>query len=105
MPASGMSRHERPSAGYTGKQTSLAAFEIRQSLCPAQGDTDSPPCQAHAQPTCPGGTASMTNPADRSAIAQLKSRLRTVMSLNRAAAVLGWDQQTYMPPNGVAARA
>lgn len=35
----------------------------------------------------------------------LKDRLAEISDLNGAAAVLGWDQQTYMPPGGAAARA
>jgi len=35
----------------------------------------------------------------------LKTRLAEVDDLQRAAAVLGWDQQTYMPPGGTEARA
>ncbi len=35
----------------------------------------------------------------------LKSRLKDIHNLNNASAVLGWDQQTYMPPGGAAARA
>lgn len=35
----------------------------------------------------------------------LKAKLKTVHDINHAAAVLGWDQQTYMPPGGAAARA
>ncbi|MCB0209968.1 MAG: carboxypeptidase M32 [Anaerolineae bacterium] len=35
----------------------------------------------------------------------LKARLKTIHDVNYAAAVLGWDQQTYMPPGGAAARA
>ena len=31
---------------------------------------------------------------------QLKEILATVADLNGAAALLGWDQQTYMPPGG-----
>jgi carboxypeptidase Taq len=34
----------------------------------------------------------------------LKTRLLEVDDLNRAAAVLSWDQSTYMPPGGAAAR-
>jgi carboxypeptidase Taq len=34
----------------------------------------------------------------------LKNRLKEVDNLNSAAAVLGWDQATYMPPGGAAAR-
>lgn len=36
---------------------------------------------------------------------ELKKRLAVVSDLQRAAAVLNWDQQTYMPPRGAAARA
>lgn len=36
---------------------------------------------------------------------QLKERLADAHNLARASAVLGWDQQTYMPPGGAAARA
>lgn len=35
---------------------------------------------------------------------QLKERLAVVNDLNGAASLLGWDQQTYMPPGGAAAR-
>lgn len=35
---------------------------------------------------------------------ELKKRLREVDNLNSAAAVLGWDQATYMPPGGAQAR-
>jgi carboxypeptidase Taq len=35
---------------------------------------------------------------------KLKSRLTEINDLGRAAAVLGWDQQTYMPPGGGLAR-
>ncbi|TVM02939.1 MAG: carboxypeptidase [Candidatus Brocadia sp. WS118] len=35
----------------------------------------------------------------------LKKRLAEISDINNAAAVLGWDQQTYMPPGGAAARA
>ncbi|MCB0191162.1 MAG: carboxypeptidase M32 [Anaerolineae bacterium] len=35
----------------------------------------------------------------------LKAKLKTIHDVNYAAAVLGWDQQTYMPPGGAAARA
>lgn len=34
----------------------------------------------------------------------LKERLREINDLRRAAALLSWDQQTYMPPGGVGAR-
>jgi carboxypeptidase Taq len=36
---------------------------------------------------------------------QLKERLAVVSDLNGAASLLGWDQQTFMPPGGAAARA
>ncbi len=39
------------------------------------------------------------------ALDQLKTRLGEIHDLRRANAVLGWDQQTYMPPGGSAARA
>src|SRR5215211_4110798 len=35
---------------------------------------------------------------------QLKTRLMEAADLNLAAAVLGWDLTTYMPPGGAAAR-
>jgi carboxypeptidase Taq len=35
---------------------------------------------------------------------QLRAILAEVSDLNRAAQVLGWDQETYMPPGGVTAR-
>lgn len=35
----------------------------------------------------------------------LKTRLGEIQDLNRATTLLGWDQQTYMPPGGAAARA
>src|SRR2546426_9028110 len=37
-------------------------------------------------------------------LAELKGRLMEVYDLNMAAAVLGWDQATYMPPGGAPAR-
>ena len=37
-------------------------------------------------------------------LAELKTRLMEVSDLNAAAAVLGWDQATYMPSGGAAAR-
>lgn len=36
---------------------------------------------------------------------ELKTRLSEVMDLRSTAAVLSWDQETYMPPGGVQARA
>src|SRR5688572_18355951 len=38
-------------------------------------------------------------------LAALKARLADVHNLGMAGAVLDWDQQTYMPPGGVGARA
>ncbi|MCH8274866.1 MAG: carboxypeptidase M32 [Armatimonadetes bacterium] len=40
-----------------------------------------------------------------SALSKLKERTAEVSRLNEAAAVLSWDQQTYMPPAATAARA
>ncbi len=36
---------------------------------------------------------------------QLKNHLAEIDDLKNAAGVLGWDQQTYMPPGGGQARA
>ncbi len=36
---------------------------------------------------------------------KLKTRLGEISDLRKASALLGWDQQTYMPPGGAAARA
>src|SRR5690242_20200371 len=38
-------------------------------------------------------------------IDRLKDRLAEINDLENAAAVLSWDQQTYMPPGGAEARA
>ena len=38
-------------------------------------------------------------------IVKLREMLGEVFDLSAAAAVLGWDQHTYMPPGGAAARA
>lgn len=43
----------------------------------------------------------MTEPT---ALAELKTRLQEISDLQSAAAVLGWDQQTHMPPGGAASR-
>jgi len=40
-----------------------------------------------------------------SALAQLKEHLATIADLDAAAALLGWDQETYMPPGAIEARA
>src|SRR5262249_38788684 len=37
-------------------------------------------------------------------LSELKHRLMEISDLNFAGAVLGWDQATYMPPGGAAAR-
>jgi carboxypeptidase Taq len=42
--------------------------------------------------------------SDEALLAELEQRLREIADLHAAAAVLGWDQQTYMPPGGAAAR-
>lgn len=39
------------------------------------------------------------------ALAELKARLTELHNIGRAAAILGWDQQTMMPPGGAEARA
>ncbi|OVE82152.1 carboxypeptidase [bacterium M21] len=39
------------------------------------------------------------------ALRELKQRIGEITDLNRAAAVLGWDQQTYMPAGGAVERA
>ncbi len=36
---------------------------------------------------------------------ELRTRLQEIDDINSAAAVLNWDQSTYMPPGGAAARA
>ena len=45
----------------------------------------------------------MANTSDR--LQELRSILAEVTDLSRAAAVLEWDQETYMPPGGVQSRA
>jgi carboxypeptidase Taq len=42
---------------------------------------------------------------DTSGLGRLKNRLGQIVDLESTAAVLSWDQQTYMPPGGAAARA
>ena len=44
-------------------------------------------------------------PSDQDKLAELKSRLAEIADLGSAGAVLGWDQATYMPSGGAAARA
>ena len=41
----------------------------------------------------------------RPALEELRERLARVADLNAAEAVLGWDQETYMPPGSIEARA
>jgi carboxypeptidase Taq len=43
--------------------------------------------------------------ADNTGLGRLKTRLAQITDLESAAAVLSWDQQTYMPPGGAEARA
>ena len=47
----------------------------------------------------------VTGEAQNQALRPLKDRLAILSDVRAASAVLGWDQQTYMPPGGVAARA
>ncbi|MDQ4128578.1 MAG: carboxypeptidase M32 [Actinomycetota bacterium] len=47
----------------------------------------------------------MSDDGQSQALQTLKKRLATLSDVRAASAVLGWDQQTYMPPGGVAARA
>src|SRR5581483_5953141 len=51
------------------------------------------------------GATYMTDGTATAALTALKTRLRTITALNRAANVLAWDQRTYMPPGGLEARA
>jgi carboxypeptidase Taq len=46
-----------------------------------------------------------TSTSAQAKLAALKNRLREVSDLGAAGSVLGWDQATYMPPGGAAARA
>lgn len=43
--------------------------------------------------------------AEPAALQDLRAHLATIMDIRSAAAVLRWDQETYMPPGGAAARA
>ena len=47
----------------------------------------------------------MPNPPKPDAITALRAHLATIVDLRNSAAVLGWDQETYMPMGGAAARA
>jgi carboxypeptidase Taq len=63
--------------------------------------------KAKAKPAGAAGTA--RKPANaaspRSMLAELKRRLQEASDIASACAVLGWDQATYMPKGGAAARA
>jgi carboxypeptidase Taq len=48
---------------------------------------------------------SYTTPQQQAKLDELKTRLSEVSDLGGASSVLGWDQATYMPPGGAAARA
>ena len=43
-------------------------------------------------------------PEPKAKLAELKARLAEINDLNNAAAMLGWDQLTYMPSGGAPAR-
>src|SRR5216684_791503 len=47
----------------------------------------------------------MSNPQEPEAITALRAHFATIVDLRNSAAVLGWDQETYMPVRGAAARA
>jgi carboxypeptidase Taq len=47
----------------------------------------------------------MAEPSSPEPVQQLKAHLATIADLRAAAAVLRWDQETYMPPAGAAGRA
>ena len=47
----------------------------------------------------------MSDREQNGALGPLKARLATISDVGAASAVLGWDQQTHMPPGGVAGRA
>ena len=42
--------------------------------------------------------------SDEAKLRELRERLGVILDLNRASALLGWDQQTMMPPKGVEGR-
>src|ERR671925_1796641 len=46
----------------------------------------------------------LTHAAPATRLEELKRRLTEISDLNAAAGLLHWDQATYMPPRGVAAR-
>ena len=47
----------------------------------------------------------VTTDVPNESLRPLRARLATISDVRAAGAVLGWDQQTYMPPGGVAGRA
>jgi carboxypeptidase Taq len=64
--------------------------------------------KAPARPAAGKGARRPRKGADRSVgsrLAELKRRLQEISDLGFAASVLGWDQATYMPKGGAAARA
>lgn len=52
-----------------------------------------------------GTPLKVRNPRRNRSPNELKKRLAEISDLHNATSVLGWDQQTYMPPGGAAARA
>jgi carboxypeptidase Taq len=53
----------------------------------------------------PSDSAAATLPGVSEAFEELRRRLAEINDLSRAGALLGWDQQTMMPPRGAAVRA
>jgi len=51
------------------------------------------------------GRSKRTSPSAESRLAALENRLREISDLGAASALFGWDQATYMPSGGAAARA
>jgi carboxypeptidase Taq len=60
-----------------------------------------------ARPAGPAANGNRTHnrPSDERRLAELKDRLREISDLGAASALCGWDQATYMPSGGAAARA
>ena len=52
-----------------------------------------------------GGAVISANPTPQAQLDELKHRLREISDLSAAGSVLSWDQATYMPRGGAAARA
>jgi carboxypeptidase Taq len=61
--------------------------------------------EAEAKPAGAAGKRSATRTSAESRLAELNWRLQEVHDIAAAGAVLGWDQATYMPKGGAAARA